>query len=616
MLRVFLVLPAALVVGQVAAQSPNEEILVLPEFTVIEPVAAVERPSVAFEQPVTALRYLPRLDVQTRNFAEAQADITIRGGIFEGTGARIGAVALFDPQTGHYLTEIPLAPEFLSTPRILTGAANSREGFNATAGTIAWEMAEENPQNLLGIAAGTQEYRKGRALGAVTIGESWEFAAEAVYSEGEGSIEFGDHEFTRFAGRAQADTAFGRSTFLGGYQSKFFGWPNLYTPFGSPETENLQTTLLLIDQAFAIPGDWQATAYWRKHRDDYDFNRFTTPSGQFEHETEVAGIGIAGNPRLFEGESLAVEVAVTGQAYADQIASTDLENGPFTSRAYGKLAVLPAVFLFDGPGIWTFRSGLTYDVNDREEGEGHIGGVAVVSYERQREGFYWRLYAEIADASQVPGYTVIGSSPGSFFGGAPDAGREKSRNWEFGGEVAGPGWHLRAALFYREDKGLIDWVFLNSFTTGSLTTARVARAVDIETIGGELFLRLESSWLRIDVGYTYLDKEEDYGADDVFGSFYGLNYAEHRLTLATVLDLPAGFEIRLDGEGRRQAENPLRRSEDEAVLASAALQWSPVAFPYFEAWLAVDNLFESNFEEVPGVPASDRTVAGGVRWQW
>ena len=48
--------------------------------------------------------------------AEAQSDVTIRGDTFENTGLQVGALSIFDPQTGHYLMELPVAPAMLGAP--------------------------------------------------------------------------------------------------------------------------------------------------------------------------------------------------------------------------------------------------------------------------------------------------------------------------------------------------------------------------------------------------------------------------------------------------------------------------------------------------------------------
>src|ERR1051326_4588991 len=71
----------------------------LPEMTIYSPRVANQSPAGTFAMPVSALRYEPRVDLEARNLAEGQADVTIRGGIFETTGFQVGAVTLVDPQT-------------------------------------------------------------------------------------------------------------------------------------------------------------------------------------------------------------------------------------------------------------------------------------------------------------------------------------------------------------------------------------------------------------------------------------------------------------------------------------------------------------------------------------
>src|SRR5947209_12035677 len=107
--------------GAVAALHAQNPVS-LPQVTVYSPRVANQSPEGTFAMPVSALRYEPGVDLQARNLAEGQADVTIRGGIFESAGVQVGAVTLLDPQTGHYLAEIPIAPAMLGAPAILTGA--------------------------------------------------------------------------------------------------------------------------------------------------------------------------------------------------------------------------------------------------------------------------------------------------------------------------------------------------------------------------------------------------------------------------------------------------------------------------------------------------------------
>lgn len=93
----------------------------IPGITISDSAVAIPDPIGTFASPVSVLNYDPRVDLQERNLTEGQADIAIRGGTFEGTGLRIGAIGIFDPQTGHYLAEVPFSPLMLSQPDVLTG---------------------------------------------------------------------------------------------------------------------------------------------------------------------------------------------------------------------------------------------------------------------------------------------------------------------------------------------------------------------------------------------------------------------------------------------------------------------------------------------------------------
>ena len=135
------------------AQIVPEDRTVLPAMVILSTQVANQPPSGSFAMPVSGLRFEPRVDVQARNLAEGQADVSIRGGVFENTGFRIGATSLFDPQTGHYLAEIPVAPAMLESPVLLVGAENAILGCNANVGTVAygWRRIEQRGEISAGI---------------------------------------------------------------------------------------------------------------------------------------------------------------------------------------------------------------------------------------------------------------------------------------------------------------------------------------------------------------------------------------------------------------------------------------------------------------------------------
>jgi vitamin B12 transporter len=158
---------------------------------------------------------------------------------------------------------------------------------------------------------------------------------------------------------------------------------------------------------------------------------------------------------------------------------------------------------------------------------------------------------------------------------------------------------------------LTDW----TLTRG--VTARFANAVDIGTTGLELVATRRTARYDLVLGYTFLDKDADYGIATVDASFYALNFAKHRLTAAITARLGGGFELRLDNEFRVQEENLLRvLGGDDAVLSSAGLYYLPPRLRGLELSAVVDNLWDDDFQEVPAVPAARRQYSVGATYRW
>ena len=164
-------------------------------------------------------------------------------------------------------------------------------------------------------------------------------------------------------------------------------------------------------------------------------------------------------------------------------------------------------------------------------------------------------------------------------------------------------------MFYREDDDLVDW----TFATGA-PFARQANAVDIDVLGFELFARARWDDLDLVGSYTYLDKDADYGSAVVDASFYALNFATHRATLALRYRFASDFELRWDNEYREQRDNPLRAGSDEALLSSLAVTWdSPGGIGVA---LAADNLTDDDYQQFPGTPAVGRQLSVSASYQW
>ncbi len=590
--------------------SSSDQPYELPKLTTYAEQVANQTPVSTFAMPVSGLRFDPRVDVQARNLAEGQADISIRGGVFENTGFKLGALSIYDPQTGHYFAELPVAPAMLTSPKILTGADNAVAGMQAQVGTIAygWRAIEQRGEAAVAFGdyhTNRQSLYQGLVFAPFANGLSAAADIDLARSESDGSVPFGDHDFKRASGRFQLRGANSQTDFFAGYQEKFFGWPNLYTPFGFNETEFLRTELYAINHRVTSSPEtyWQLGAAYRRNFDDYEFNRAVPgASNPFVHTTHVRSLSLEGRAGF---ETFAL--AYSAQAMADNLQSTSLTAGRFNSRDYLKLVAVPEMNFATEAGTLTARAGASFDDTNRDS-----SAVSPVLGLELKLADGSRFYATYSEATQVATYTALNSAAGAgLFRGNPNLGRETSRNLEIGAVLKRDAWTFESALFQRWDDDLTDW----TFTRG--VTARTANEVDIATLGAEFVITRRSARYDLNLGYTFLDKDADYRSTTVDASFYALNFAKHRLTAAVIARLGHGVEIRVDNEFRIQEENLLRTvGGNEAFVTSAGLYYLPPRVRGLEISLLVDNLWDSDFQEVPSVPAARRQVSSGVAYRW
>jgi outer membrane receptor protein involved in Fe transport len=260
-----------------------------------------------------------------------------------------------------------------------------------------------------------------------------------------------------------------------------------------------------------------------------------------------------------------------------------------------------------GAGELEIGLGARLDWTNREGSE--LLPSAFVAWRRQTAAAErtWRL--SWAETSQVPGYTALASPPDGLFGGNPTLGRETARTLELGYTHVADSWRAEATLFRRDDDGLVDWTFLSG-----APFVRQANPVDLEVLGAELYLARAWSRLTLRAGYAWLDKDADYGTAAVDASYYALNYARQRLTVALECGFAEAWRLAMDTEFRRQADNPLRTGSDDAFAASLALFWRPLSGLGLS--LVADNVTNSDFREFPGTPAPRRQVSLQARYSW
>lgn len=598
-----------------ASGDANEKNIDIEKITVAGAATANKEPVGTFVSLVSNLEYDPRVDLQSRNMAEAQADVTIRGGIFENTGFRVGSATLLDPQTGHYFSEIPIAPEMLSKANVFTGVDNGLYGVNSSVGTVSFGWQPIKTAGSVSLGAGNNNFNLRRIHTGISVpldnAQDWiiGFEGEYSFSESDGTIDNGDHDFNRTSGRVQLVGPSSQTDLFFGSQDKFFGWPNMYTPFNVNETEDLSTQLLMLNhkQNYGADSTFEISAYTRSHKDHYVYSRDKPEVFQAFHETEVKSVAFSG--RHAQSETFALNYSA--QFIEDSIESTTLENN-FTSRKYYKASVLPEyqMSLKDDQQL-RFRLGAAFDDTNRDDSDvSLIADITWISF--NSDDLSQTISLSYAEASQVAGYTAIGGSDSSgLFRSNYNLERETTKNLELGFALDGLSWSFDSAIFYRKDKDLTDWTY-----SLSSTSARSANPVDIDTLGFEVLAIKRFADAEIITSYTFLDKSEDYGTVDIDASFYALNYPDHRLTLGAIWHPSDIVEIRVDNEWRKQQENILRNGDEDALFTHLTLKVSPSQIPGLDIILAADNLWGESFEEIPGTPGRGEQYTVTVTYHW
>ena len=586
-----------------ASQADSISKIELEEVAVVASRVANDSSASSAATLATALRYDPALDIQSRGLAEGQADLVIRGASFESATISVGSVSIRDPQTGHYLLELPIEPTFLSSPSVALGSDGVLAAQNATMGAVSYSLKPVEPQAQLQGAWGDDRFSyQSLRLGSVASMSDADMGVRlaATRSSSDGSVANGDHDFERFNLALQRRTDSSQSDLILAHQDKFFGWPGAYTGFASlPETDHTKTSLVLLNHRQVSQAGWYAiSAYSRSLDDDYDYDRRTKEArtaGSFDHKTRNWGLGLRGQADL---QGIDYEYALQYQA-DELVRSTDLTEGRFSARQYISAALAPTWQVSRKAGEWRFKAGLVYQDTSRSGSfVGALGSATWLSKDLPLQVTF-----DYADSSQVPGYTALNSRPAGLFGGNANLGREESAQWSttltysvaVGSEVA-------VSVFKRTDDDLVDWTY-----STDQPSARQANAVDLDVKGVELLWRASAGNFAWVLGLTHLDKDANYGLAMVDASYYDLNYAKQRLTAALTWRLGDQCQIKLDNEYRRQADNPLRTGSDTAYFGSASVVYSPM--DALELALVVDNFSDEDFQRFPGSPAAHRSAS-------
>jgi len=538
--------------------------------------------------PFKSLSQTP-LDLQSRNlFGDIQTDMSLRGSGSQGVLVAIANQRINDPQTSHYNCDIPLTAADIQRIEIIPGAASSVFGPDAVGGVV--NIIPKRP-----IAKKTVIETKAGSHGT--------FYDLFSYSDKAGDLGLRFSQENHISGGFREDTDFRKSTTAVsssfdapdlqadinlGYQDKEYGAYDFYTPGkGYPSQEHTRTYLL--DSRLG----WQKGELkikpgflWRRHYDKFILDKtgyksksinhhrsdIYTPFVYLQRESELlgaSGLGLeCGQERMRSG-SLGDHQRGHKSAYIeDEKELNDL-------WAIGGSARLDD---YDG-----FGQAYTGSLNSRYR----LSGKESVSLAVSRN-------------IRVPSFTELYYSDPTTIGYS-GLKEERSINYQVGYDRKIKKGSWGTVFFIRKEDNTIDWV--KSIPDQEKWQAGNIPGVDVSGIES-YFKRDINAAISLDSNYTYINKPADKHG---YLYKYGRNYTRHLANMLFSFKFPFADSFL----GVTYKKKPGR---DGWTIVNTGI--SRQVNKNIKVYLKAENLFNSEYQEIEGIPQPGRWVEAGMRLEW
>ena len=563
------------------------------------------------------LRFEAGVLVTPRAGFGAQADLSVRGGTFNGVVVLVDGARFNDPMTGHFLSDFPIPLAEVARVEVLRGPDAAAWGPDATGGVVhVITRTASGGARGRGGAAGGEAAASAGGLGTATAAGALRLpvgralvggAADLVRTDGEpvrdgagrpvvGSDGPVRTDFARVAGTAAVSVPLGGAVLAARYAAddRDFGAYQFYTPFASDTAREATRTDWLqarVASDRAARTTWSVSLAGRRHTDRYTYfpgldpNRHTT-----RRATMIAEVAHRPAPGLVVGGGVSAE--------GRDVTSNSLgEHGDVAGGAFALARWTPA------PPVTVSASARV----DADPGFGVEATPMLAVALAAAPGVSVRAAA--GRAVRAPTYVeryfnTVAPRPGGNLGN-PDLRAERAWNAEGGLDLAPlPGLSLQATAFWRRTDDLIDFVRTERGGADVFLAQNVleARAAGLET-SASLTRRVGGAALRLSAGYTYTDVSVDPGPFAAGDFKYVLDHAPHLAQVRAALDVG---RVTASVEG-------LHKTRVAAEAFTVVHLRVGARAGRAEVFAEVRNVFDVRYAEVFGAPMPGRVFLGGLR---
>lgn len=539
----------------------------------------------------------PHAIINSQGGKNIQNDISIRGSSFSEAGITISGLPLRNPQTEHFHAELPFSSSLFSSPRILTGLAQTFKTDGFLAGSINFEFLPVTGNSHIEAGGGVPDHRWGslfyQHIFPYQSGQTWRNGISVFgMSEKMDKIDYKDNNLTRTAGGVHIQTLSKdvQANIVFGSQKKEFGVRGYYgvSPTLSGD-ETLDDTMALCTASWQVSSDSRLTTAIANRRleDSYVLN--LTPSNYINnHVSTIISTTINGEHRLSSYLNFMWRASTEGE----KIESTRLGNH---SRRQDILTLMPGFISSKFQANAGIRTRWMNDF-DMTRYEPIVGVILPL-------GSGFSSYLAYYHSSRQPSYTELNyESPGSL----GNQGLEPEKSIETEGGLKWTDGSLltcKVSVFTRQTENTVDWI--KQLQDSPRWEAN--NIGDIETRGTELELVYTPSPLsQLHLVYTYLDKISE---TNFYASRYILDFPEHYLKFIAKYRITQRCELTLLQSLRIQTDNPLRNSDSVGTEGNIYLKLLPSKDKGMEITFGVDNLWNDKFEIFVGQHPPRRRVS-------
>jgi iron complex outermembrane recepter protein len=553
-----------------------------------------------YDNWVGYLQSTPSLDLRQRAPNDVQGDLSIRGSSFGQTLVLLNGLRMDDVQSGHHDMDLPLPTQSVQRIEVLRGAGSTLYGSDAMAGSINLITAQPEHSDF-SFGAGVGNFGTNEQRGSASL--FWRKFDTQLEAERDFSSGFRrDRDFRSLTvfSETGVKTALGNSLVMLGYGDKPFGADQFYGPFNSWERTKCWFAGLKQDLGSKTQFDFG----FRRHTDEFVLFRNQPLIFENDHIDESWQTDLRHRQPLTKNSTLffgaeGIHESITSNNLGDHDRSRGAAYLDYDVRALRR---------------FSFSAGLREEIFSASHGELNptvAGGVWL------KPG--WKLRASASRAFRLPSYTDLDyHDPANF--GNPLLGPESA--WDYEGGLLwthSSAFKLDLTVFEGRDRNVIDYV-LRECATISLTELPLAATCSSQItqiyhaenlqrlnftgteISGEIRLPRDG---RLQIAYTALQ-----GTREALGALqtrYAFNYPVNDGLFAWTGKLPGNLLA------RTQVRVVDRYSSDPYALWDAAVARD---FSHFTAHLALQNISNTQYAEIPGVVMPGRGVLVGLDYRW